>query len=75
MTAYFPQSQNESILITSQSKVVTLKLMKEKNIMTVQPMTSSHALTLFEKKSRSLDQSDDTAKLTTALKFMSLVIV
>jgi len=41
----------------------------------MQSMISSQALTSFEKKLRPLNQSDDTAKLAAALKFMSLVIV
>jgi hypothetical protein len=73
--AYLPQSQNGSILVTSRSKGVALKLVEEKNIVVMQSMAPSQALALFEKKLRSLDQSDDTAKLAAALEFMSLAIV
>ena len=55
ITAYFFQSQNESILIISRSKDVALKLIEEKNIVAVQSMISIHALSLFEKKLSSLD--------------------
>jgi len=55
ITAYLPQSQNGSILITSWSKDVALKLVEEKNIVAVQPMAPTHALLLFEKKLGPLD--------------------
>jgi len=75
ITAYLPQSQNGSILITSRSKDVALKLVEEKNIVAVQPMAPAHALLLFEKKLGPLDQGDDTAELAATLDFMPLAIV
>ncbi len=73
--AYLPQSQNGSILITSRSKDVALKLVEEKDIVAVQPMAAAHALSLFERKLGPLDQGDDTAELAAALEFMPLAIV
>ncbi len=73
--AYLPQSQNGSILITSRSKDVALKLVEEKDIVAVQPMAAAHALSLFERKLGPLDQGDDTAELVAALEFMPLAIV
>ena len=75
MLAYLPQSQNGSILVTSRSKDVALKLVEEKDIVAVQPMAAAHALSLFERKLGPLDQSDDTAELAAALEFMPLAIV
>ena len=75
MTAYLPQSQNGSILVTSRSQAVALKLVEEKDIVAVQPMAPSHALALFKKKLGPLGQGDDTADLAAALEFMPLAIV
>ncbi len=75
ISAYLPQSQNGSILVTSRSQAVALKLVEEKDIVVVQPMTPAQALTLFEKKLVSLGQGDDTAELAAALDFMPLAIV
>ena len=74
MSAYLPQSQNGSILVTSRSKDVALKLVEEKDIVTVQPMAAAHALSLFEKKLGPLNQGDKAAKLVAALEFMPLAI-
>ena len=75
ISAYLPQSQNGSILVTSRSQAVALKLVEENDIMVVQPMTPAQALTLFEKKLGLLGQGDDTAELAAALDFMPLAIV
>ena len=75
ISAYLPQSQNGSILVTSRSQAVALKLVEEKDIMVVQPMAPVHALSLFEKKLGPLDQGDETAELAAALGYMPLAIV
>ncbi len=72
MSAYLPQSQNGSILVTSRSQVAALKLVEEKDIMAVPPMAPLHALALFEKKLGPLGQSDGTAELAAVLEFMPL---
>ncbi|KAI4208785.1 MAG: hypothetical protein LQ351_008185, partial [Letrouitia transgressa] len=74
MSAYLPQSQNGSILVTSRSKAVLLKLVEEKDIIAVQPMAPSHALALFEKKLGSLGKDDNLTELAAALEFMPLAI-
>ena len=75
MSAYLPQSQNGSILVTSRSQAVALKLVEEKDIVAVQPMAPSHALALFEKKLGPLGQGDNIADLAASLEFMPLAIV
>ena len=75
LSAYLPQSENGSILVTSRSKAVALKLVEEKDIIAVEPMAQSHALALFEKKLGSLGEDDDLTELTAALEFMPLAIV
>ena len=75
ISAYLPHSPNGSILITSRSQAVALTLLEEKDIVAVQPMAPSHALSLFEKKLGPLSQGEDTAELAAALDFMPLAIV
>ena len=75
MSMDLPQSQNGSILITSRSKGIALKLAEERDVIAVEPMTQSHALTLFEKKLRTLGGSEDIAELAAALEYMPLAIV
>ncbi|KAL6714262.1 hypothetical protein ACLMJK_007685 [Lecanora helva] len=74
VSAYLPQSQNGSILVTSRSKDVALKLVEEKDIVAVQPMAAADALSLFEKKLGPLHQGDNAAELAAALEFMPLAI-
>ncbi|KAL9123558.1 MAG: hypothetical protein Q9217_007019, partial [Psora testacea] len=55
IAAYFPQSPNRSILVTSRSHDAALKLVEKKDIIAVHPMAAAHALLLFEKKLGPLD--------------------
>ena len=75
ISAYLPQSQNGSILVTSRSQAVALKLVEEKDIIAVEPMAESHALALFEKKLGAMSKDDHVAELAVALEFMPLAIV
>ena len=75
MSAYLPQSQNGSILITSRNKGVAVKLVEEKNIIVVEPMEKTHALALFEKKLGSLGDGNNIAELAAALEYIPLAIV
>ena len=74
MSAYLPQSQNGSILVTSRSKDVALKLVEEKDIVAVQPMAAAHALSLIKKKLGPLNQGDNAAELVAVLEFIPLAI-
>ena len=73
--AYLPPSQNGSILVTTRSKSVALKLVEENDIITVKPMDKVHALALFEKKLGRQSEKKDANKLIAALEFMPLAIV
>ncbi|KAI4254529.1 MAG: hypothetical protein LQ352_003037 [Teloschistes flavicans] len=75
MSAYLPQSQNGSILITSRNRGIALKLVEENNIIVVEKMAQAHALTLFEKKLGSLGDGNDIVELAEALEYMPLAIV
>jgi hypothetical protein len=75
LLAYLPQSQNGSILVTTRSREVALKLVEQSDIIAVEPMDEAHALALFEKKMGKQDDNKDVVELATALEFMPLAIV
>ncbi|RFU32510.1 hypothetical protein B7463_g3819, partial [Scytalidium lignicola] len=85
LLSYFPQYSNGLILITTQSKDITLKLVELHNIIILKPISKGDALTLFKNKLRKHDNdnhndgngddNDNVAKLATALEFMPLAIV
>ena len=72
---YLPESQNGAMLFTSRSKTVALKLVEERDIITVEAMGASSAKALFEKKLGALSDSDDIIELATLLDFMPLAVV
>jgi hypothetical protein len=74
LLAYLPASQNGSILITTRSREVALKLVEQSDLIAVEPMDEAHALKLFEKKLGN-DESMVIAELAAALEFMPLAIV
>ena len=47
---YLPQSQHDSVLVTTQSRSIALKLVEERAIIAVEPMDEAHAVALFERK-------------------------
>ncbi|KAI9689234.1 MAG: hypothetical protein M1822_000972 [Bathelium mastoideum] len=74
--AYLPQTLHGSIIITSRSREVALKLIEPNGIIPVEPMSEMHAAELFKKKLEpEVQRSDgDIAKLVAALEFMPLAI-
>ncbi|PQE31720.1 hypothetical protein CJF32_00001045 [Rutstroemia sp. NJR-2017a WRK4] len=75
LVAYLPQCSNGSILITTRSKSAALKLVEQRDIITVDPMGEVGALGLLEKKLGRCNESNDAIELVTALEFMPLAIV
>ncbi|MCJ1268442.1 hypothetical protein MMC22_008330 [Lobaria immixta] len=75
LLAYLPQSLNGSILITTRTKNLALQLVEENDLLFIEPMDDTHALTLLEKKLGKEIDKDDTARLAAALEFMPLAIV
>ncbi|OCK76426.1 HET-domain-containing protein [Lepidopterella palustris CBS 459.81] len=72
---YLPQSKNGSILVTTRTKSVALKLVEESDIIPIQPMNGIAAEALLEKKLGEQVDKDYTAKLAATLEFMPLAIV
>ena len=75
LISYLPQCQNGSILITTRSRNAALKLVEQRDIIAIEPMTKTDALVLFEKKLGGHDDGDGIAELSAALEFMPLAIV
>jgi hypothetical protein len=72
---YLPQSQHGSVLITTRSRSVALKLVEERDIIAVEPMDEEHAVALFEKKLSTQANRTDIVELVAALEFMPLAVV
>ncbi|OQD69321.1 hypothetical protein PENPOL_c002G04935 [Penicillium polonicum] len=74
---YIPRSQNGSVIITSRSREVALKLVDHKGLVEVNPMERSEALELFQRKLGESQESgsQESEQLVDALEFMPLAIV
>lgn len=76
LVSYLPHCQNGSILITTRSKNAALKLVEERDIIAIEPMSRTDALTLFKNKlGAAHDDGDNVAELAEGLEFMPLAIV
>lgn len=72
---YLPYCEQGSIIITTRSNETALKLVKHRNVLSVEPMNEAEALELFKKKLGRREDSSDVAKLAAALEYMPLAIV
>ena len=75
LVEYLPQCPNGSILITTRSKSAALKVVEQRDIITVKPMDRADGLALFERKLGWHDDGEDVIELAAALEFMPLAIV
>ncbi|GIJ98192.1 hypothetical protein Aspvir_000307 [Aspergillus viridinutans] len=73
--AYLPQSTHGSLMITTRNRAVALRMVEERDIITVHPMDKTHAQMLFEAKLGIPENPKDIMKLTAALECMPLAIV
>jgi hypothetical protein len=72
---YVPRSRNGSIIITSRTREVALRLVHHKELIEVKPMESSEALELLQRKLENPGESQESQQLVNALDFMPLAIV
>lgn len=72
---YLPQCAHGLVLITTRSKKAALKLVEERNIITIGPMDAADALLLFNKKLGLSENDDQAADLVDALDYIPLAIV
>jgi hypothetical protein len=72
---YLPHCEHGSILVTTRSKEAALKLVEQRNIISVEPMDKAEGIALFERKLRVQEDSNSVAELVLALEYMPLAIV
>ncbi|KAJ5125244.1 hypothetical protein N7526_007421 [Penicillium atrosanguineum] len=72
---YIPRGRNGSIIITSRTRDIALKLVDRKDLIEVQPMESSEALELLQRKFQEAGESQESQQLVESLEFMPLAIV
>ncbi|KAH7119546.1 hypothetical protein B0J11DRAFT_582076 [Dendryphion nanum] len=72
---YLPCCRHGSILVTTRNKEAALKLVEQRDIITVEPMDKAEAQALFEKKLGAQGNSDEVGELAAALEYMPLAIV
>ncbi|KAH7418713.1 hypothetical protein BKA64DRAFT_717375 [Cadophora sp. MPI-SDFR-AT-0126] len=79
LMSYLPRCTHGSILVTTRSQDEALNLVEQRDIITVDPMSSENALKLFENKlggdDNGSDDADVAAELVVTLEFMPLAIV
>ncbi|KAI8930725.1 hypothetical protein NX059_012334 [Plenodomus lindquistii] len=72
---YLPSCERGSILITTRNKEAALRLVEQRNIVSVEPMDEAQALALLKNKLRAQGDNSGIAELTAALEYMPLAIV
>jgi hypothetical protein len=72
---YLPHCERGSILVTTRNREAALKLVEQRDIVSVEPMDEAQALALFQKKLVAQEDSDDLVKLSAALENLPLAIV
>ncbi|KAJ6050146.1 hypothetical protein N7444_006862 [Penicillium canescens] len=72
---YLPRSSNGSIIITTRTKEVALKIVEHKDLIKVEPMARPEALNLIQKKLDLFEASQEILELVEELEFMPLAIV
>ncbi|KAF2805782.1 putative kinesin [Mytilinidion resinicola] len=74
-SSYLPQSKNGSVLVTSRTRSVALRLVEESDIIPIEPMDNAGAQTLLQKKLGEEVDKGSTAELAKAVEFMPLALV
>ncbi|KAF1828098.1 hypothetical protein BDW02DRAFT_458068, partial [Decorospora gaudefroyi] len=72
---HLPHCECGSILITTRNKEAALKLVNQRDVVSVDAMDEAQALALFEKKLGAQGDGGDVAQLAVALEYMPLAIV
>ncbi|KAF2132449.1 hypothetical protein P153DRAFT_335387 [Dothidotthia symphoricarpi CBS 119687] len=72
---HIPHSEHGSVLVTSRNKEAALKVVEQRNIVTVGPFDKAQAQALLEKKLGVQGHDRDIAELAAALEYMPLAIV
>ncbi|KGO43730.1 hypothetical protein PEX1_088330 [Penicillium expansum] len=75
LLTFIPECPNGSVIWKTRFRRVATRAVNLRNILSVEPMDTSHAVTLPRKKLTSTPNEQDIKKLTEALDFMPLAIV
>ncbi|OOQ85866.1 TPR domain protein [Penicillium brasilianum] len=75
LLGYLPQSPNGSILITSRSREVALRLVDHQDIIKVEPMKKPEAVELLQRKVGLTAENPEMLLLAEELEFMPLAII
>jgi hypothetical protein len=75
LSAYLPQSQNGSILITTRTRSVADQLVERRDIIPIDPMIDVDARVLLQRKLDGSTSEQDLQELASILEFMPLAIV
>jgi tetratricopeptide (TPR) repeat protein len=75
LSAYLPQSQNGTILITTRTRSVTTQLVEQRDIIPINPMIDTDARELLQRKLDGLTSEQDLQELASILEYMPLAIV
>ena len=75
VSKYLPKLLQGSILITSQHMIVRRSMIRNKEIIAVEPMSEPQALRLIQKKLDVAHELENAIELATALEYMPLAIV
>ncbi|OBT60726.1 hypothetical protein VE03_09788 [Pseudogymnoascus sp. 23342-1-I1] len=72
---YLPRTHHGSVLVTTRSRSVALKLVEESNIVNVEPMDEAQAVTLVKRKLLIESAPEDIVELVAELGYMPLALV
>ncbi|KAJ5612645.1 hypothetical protein N7510_005839 [Penicillium lagena] len=72
---FLPRALHGSVIVTSRTKEVALKIVEHKDLIEIKPMEGSEALELLQKKLKSPGDRQEALELVEELEFMPLAIV
>ena len=75
LSAYLPQSENGAILITTRTRSVATTFVEARDVIVVDPMNDTDAVTLLKKKLDMPTGDGDLQELAQILEYMLLAIV
>jgi tetratricopeptide (TPR) repeat protein len=75
LSAYLPQIQNGTILITTRTRNVAIQLVERRDIIQIDPMTNIDAKILLQRKLDESTNEQDLEELASILEYMPLAIV
>ena len=75
LSAYLPQSAHGTLLVTTRTRSVATKLVEPRDVIAVEPMAKTDAVTLLQKKLGAIDGDSDLEELASMLEYMPLALV